>query len=51
MADAEGFAVVGRAVSDSLADVVPLLLARLLERRLVPSLRFEVVLGRVSSAA
>lgn len=50
-ADAEDFAAAGRAASDSPADAVAPLLARLLERRPAPSLHSEVVLGRVSLAA
>lgn len=47
-ADAEDFAVAGRAASDSpVLDAVAPLLARLLEQRPVLSLRSEAVLGRV----
>lgn len=47
VAGAEDFAVAGPAASDFLVDAVAPLLARLLERRPAPLLRFEAVLGRV----
>lgn len=49
--DAEGFAEADRAAFGSPADAVVPPLARPLERRLVLSPHFEVVLGRVSLAA
>lgn len=50
-ADAEDFAVADRVASDSPADAVAPLLARLLERRPAPSLHSEAVLERVSLVA